>query len=155
MFLKISCQYLWQFFEEMKKIDISFICSEWPWTLQCDLERPCSTSYLSKGTFVINKLIFDKELFLKYELGWTQRRQNVPEFNCISPTVNLWFVYLLFYVPLKNFSLLWRRQYYRWMATKFRTMLVNVFGQEGTFIVPHLLWHGASFFQSHPKDRPI
>jgi hypothetical protein len=27
--------------------------------------------------------------------------------------------------------------------------------QGGIFIVPHLLWHGASVFWSHPKDCPI
>jgi hypothetical protein len=27
--------------------------------------------------------------------------------------------------------------------------------QGGIFIAPHLLRHGTSVFQSHPKDRPI
>jgi hypothetical protein len=31
--------------------------------------------------------------------------------------------YLRFYVPLKNFSLIWRRHHYRWRAAKFRPML--------------------------------
>jgi hypothetical protein len=31
--------------------------------------------------------------------------------------------YLLFYVPLKNISLIWRRHHYRWRAAKFRPML--------------------------------
>jgi hypothetical protein len=31
--------------------------------------------------------------------------------------------YLLFYVPLKNFSLIWRRHHYRWKGVKFRLML--------------------------------
>jgi hypothetical protein len=31
--------------------------------------------------------------------------------------------YLQFYVPLKNFSLIWRCHYYRWRAAKFRPML--------------------------------
>jgi hypothetical protein len=31
--------------------------------------------------------------------------------------------YLLFYVPLKNISLIWRRHHYRWKTAKFRPML--------------------------------
>jgi hypothetical protein len=35
-----------------------------------------------------------------------------------------WLIdYLLFYVPLKNISLIWRRHHYRWRAAKFRPML--------------------------------
>jgi hypothetical protein len=65
--------------------------------------------------------------------------------------------YLLFSVPLKNSSLIWRRHHYRWRAAKFRPM----FGAQG-------LWAGRdldratptvtrilSFFRSHSKDHPI
>jgi hypothetical protein len=38
-------------------------------------------------------------------------------------------VYLLFYVPLKDFSLIWRRCHSRWKATKFRPM----FGVQGLY----------------------
>jgi hypothetical protein len=38
------CQYLWQSYEEILKLDFSFICSEWPWIFQYDLERPWSPS---------------------------------------------------------------------------------------------------------------
>ena len=31
--------------------------------------------------------------------------------------------YLVFYVPLRNISLIWRRHHYRWRAAKFRPML--------------------------------
>jgi hypothetical protein len=35
-----------------------------------------------------------------------------------------WLIdYLLFYVPLKNILLMWRRHHYRWRAAKFRLML--------------------------------
>jgi hypothetical protein len=35
-----------------------------------------------------------------------------------------WLIdYLLFYAPLKNISLIWRRHHYRWRAAKFRPML--------------------------------
>jgi hypothetical protein len=61
-----------------------------------------------------------------------------------------------FPVPLKNFSLIWRRQHYRWRAAKRRPIL----GAQG-------FWAGwdfyrdtccdtrPRFFRSHPKDRPI
>jgi hypothetical protein len=31
----------------------------------------------------------------------------------------------------------------------------RAFEQGGIFIMPHLLWHRARFFRSHPKDHPI
>jgi hypothetical protein len=46
--------------------------------------------------------------------------------------------YLLFYVPLKNISLIWRRHHCRWRAAKFWPML-GAFEQGGIFNVPHLL----------------
>ena len=71
---------------------------------------------------------------------------------------NDWLIdYLLFYVPLKNISLIWRRHHCRWRAAKFRPML----GAQG-------LWAGRDlyratptvtreppFFRSNPKDLPI
>jgi hypothetical protein len=49
--------------------------------------------------------------------------------------------YLLFYVPLKNFSRIWRHHHYQWRAVKSRPM----FGAQGLWagrdfqFVPHLL----------------
>jgi hypothetical protein len=49
-----------------------------------------------------------------------------------------WLIYyLLFYVPLKNFSLIWRR--YGWRAAKFRPML----GAQG-------LWAGRDLYRAIP-----
>jgi hypothetical protein len=44
-----------------------------------------------------------------------QSLRNYPD-NIIGRLIN----YLLFYVPLKNISLIWRRHHCRWRATKFR-----------------------------------
>jgi hypothetical protein len=53
--------------------------------------------------------------------------------------------YLRFYVPLKIFSLIWRRPHCRWRAKKLGLCSVlRVLEQGGVSIVPHLLWHGAS-----------
>jgi hypothetical protein len=68
--------------------------------------------------------------------------------------------YSLFYVLLKNISVIWRRHYCRWRAAQFRPILQNLglcsafraLGQGWIFIVPQLLWHGTSVF---PKDHPI
>jgi hypothetical protein len=46
---------------------------------------------------------------------------------------------LLFYVPLKNFSLIWRRHNCRWTAAKFRLML-------GT----QRLWAGRDLYRATP-----
>jgi hypothetical protein len=46
-------------------------------------------------------------------------------FLILWPPPNLWgpwFDYLLFYVLLKNISLIWRRHHCRWRAAKFRPM---------------------------------
>jgi hypothetical protein len=51
-----------------------------------------------------------------------------------------WLIdYLRFYVPLKNFSLIWRRHHYRWRAAKFRPML----GAQG-------LWAGRDLYRATP-----
>jgi hypothetical protein len=55
----------------------------------------------------------------------------VHHFRCwstVSFTGLIWLIdwlidYLRFYVPLKNFSLIWRRHHCRWRAAKFRPML--------------------------------
>jgi hypothetical protein len=55
---------------------------------------------------------------------------------------NLWdwlIDYLLFYVPLKNISLIWRRHHCRWRAAKFRPML----GAQG-------LWAGRDLYRATP-----
>ena len=59
-------------------------------------------------------------------------------------------VCLELFVPLGNFSLIWRRQYCRWRATNFDlcSTLVEI-EQWGFFSVPHLLWHGASVYNGH------
>jgi hypothetical protein len=50
---------------------------------------------------------------------------------------------LMFYVSLKNFSFIWKQNYYRWRAAKYRTMLGvwRAFEQGGVFIMLRLLWH--------------
>jgi hypothetical protein len=47
--------------------------------------------------------------------------------------------YLLFYVPLKNISFIWRRHHCRWRAAKFRPML----GAQG-------LWAGRDLYRATP-----
>jgi hypothetical protein len=47
--------------------------------------------------------------------------------------------YLRFYVPIKNFSLIWRRHHYQWRAAKFRPML----GAQG-------LWAGRDIYRATP-----
>jgi hypothetical protein len=50
-----------------------------------------------------------------------------------------WLPYLRFYVPLKNFSLIWRRHHCRWRAAKFRPIL----GAQG-------LWAGRDLYRATP-----
>jgi hypothetical protein len=71
---------------------------------------------------------------------------------------NGWLIdYLQFYVPLKNFSLIWSRHHCRWRAANFGLCsALRAFEQGGIFIVSHLLWHGAAVFRvSSEGPRPI
>ena len=65
--------------------------------------------------------------------------------------------YLWFYVPLKNFSLIWRRHHCRWRAAKFRPMLgaQGLWEGRGSLSCHTCCDTGPRFFQFHPKDRPI
>jgi hypothetical protein len=56
---------------------------------------------------------------------------NLPPFWLID--------YLLFYVPPKNISLIWRRHHYRWRAAEFRPML----GAQS-------LWAGRDLYRAAP-----
>jgi hypothetical protein len=63
---------------------------------------------------------------------------------------------LLFYVPLKNFSLIWRRHYYQWRAQNLRPMLgaQGLWAGRDLYIMPHLLWHRASVFLVSSEGPP-
>jgi hypothetical protein len=67
----------------------------------------------------------------------------------------IWRIYLIdylrVYVPLKNFSLIWRRHHCQWRAAKFRPML----GAQGLWTGRGLYRDtGLQFFRFHPKDNP-
>ena len=71
----------------------------------------------------------------------------------IKTYMGVCFVCLVFFVPLKNFSLIWIRHHYRWRATildlclSFMAIVQSL--QWGYFSVLHLLWHGASVCNGH------
>ena len=51
------------------------------------------------------------------------------------------------FVPLNNFSLIWRRYHYRWRAANFDLFsALMTFEQWGYFSVSHLLWQWASVY---------
>ena len=60
------------------------------------------------------------------------------------------FVCLEFFVPVENFSFIWRRHHYRRRAANFDLCSAfMVIEQWGFFSVPHLLWHGASVYNGY------
>ena len=72
------------------------------------------------------------------------------------------FVWLLLNVPLENISLRWRRHHWLYRAAKFWSILDNhsAFKFKGIYIVPDLLWHGASVKEVSsewlpPFNRPL
>ena len=65
-------------------------------------------------------------------------------------TLFVLFVCLVFFVPLEDCSLIWRRQHRWWKAANFDLCSVLMaIEQFGFFNLPHLLWHGASVYNSH------
>ena len=51
---------------------------------------------------------------------------------------------------LENFSLTWRYHHHRWRAANFDLSSVLIAMEQWRFFsVPHLLWHGASFYNGH------
>jgi hypothetical protein len=63
--------------------------------------------------------------------------------------------YLLFYVPLKSFSLIWRHHQYQWKVANLGLYLaLRAFEQGGSCSVPNLLWHRAPVFLVSSKGPP-
>jgi hypothetical protein len=63
-----------------------------------------------------------------------------------------WLIdYLQFYVPLKNFSLTIVGEGLQNLGL---CSALRAFEQGGIFIVPHLLWHGASVFPVSSEGLP-
>jgi hypothetical protein len=61
----------------------------------------------------------------------------------------------MFYAPLKIFSLTWRCHHYRWRAANFGLCSALRACEQGwIFIVPHLLWNGASVFPVSSEGPP-
>jgi hypothetical protein len=76
---------------------------------------------------------------------------NKARLLCTKSNERIWIFllidYLLFYVSLKNISLIWRRHHYReGLQNLGLCSALRVFEQGGIFIVLHLLWHGTSVF---------
>jgi hypothetical protein len=104
-------------------------------------------------------------------VGVTLKRSLPPQ-RQRAPSISLNFVALpkqwwrlhtvdkfsLFYVPLKNFSLVYIDVIIggEGLHSLGLCSALRAFEKAGIFIVPRLLWHGTlGFFWSHPKDRPI
>ena len=66
--------------------------------------------------------------------------------------MKIW-LFLELFTPNKNFSLIYRRHNYRWKASNSDLWSVpTAIDQWRSLSVPHLLWNGASFYNSHPDD---
>ena len=62
------------------------------------------------------------------------------------------FVCLWFFIPLENFSLIWRCQHW-WMSANFDLCsALMAFEHWWFFGVPYLLWHGASVYNGHLRE---
>ena len=60
------------------------------------------------------------------------------------------FLFVCFFVPLENVSLICRRYHCRWRAAYFELRSALMASEQwGFFNVPYLLWHGASIYNGH------
>jgi hypothetical protein len=90
-------------------------------------ERACSTydQFLSRGRLLTDKLMLRG--FLQSRLMSACRKfygRYIEPYVVEFFHTNNWLIdWLRFYVPLENFSLIWRRHHYRWRAAKFRSLL--------------------------------
>jgi hypothetical protein len=72
-----------------------------------------------------------------------------------NPFTGWLFSCSMFYVLLKNFSLIWRRHHGWWWAAHLGLCsALRAFEQGGIFIVPHFLWHGTSVFPVSSERLP-
>ena len=70
--------------------------------------------------------------------------------NDLSFSIVLVFFCLGFFVPIENFSLIWRRHYYRWRLANFgQCSPLMAIEQCGFFNVSHLLWHWPTLYNGH------
>ena len=77
--------------------------------------------------------------------------QSINYYDCYPVEVRCFcFVCFGVFVPLENFSLIWRRHHYRWRAENVDLCsALMAIEQWGFFNVPHLLWNGASVYNGH------
>jgi hypothetical protein len=112
----------------------------------CDLcdtkptQQFCNNCQLSLCVDCVSKHV-DKLKYQQHDIVHFKDRKIQLIFpTCKFHTNQRWLIdYLLFYVPLKNTSLIWRRHHCRWKAAKFRPML----GAQG-------LWAGRDLYLATP-----
>ena len=72
----------------------------------------------------------------------------VCSFVCLF--VRLFVCLFVWYRSTREYSLIWRRHHFRWRAENFDlSSALMAIEQWGFFNVPHLIWHGASVYNSH------
>ena len=74
---------------------------------------------------------------------------SLPFFSVLTDNLYVFCLFCLifveFFVPLENFSLIWRCHLCRWRAANFNLSSALVAIEHwGFFSLPYLLWHGAS-----------
>ena len=96
-------------------------------------------SHVLVHNFVFNGILFYPFFisFMNMILWINLHIRTVVHLHRINHLCTLIFVCLVFYIPLKNFSLIWKRYHYRWRATN----LTYAIEQWGFFSAQHWLWH--------------
>ena len=102
-------------------------------------QNNCVTEQLPKG---------DNYMFL--EVNITFSRCDLALFRVDSHLYYWLSVFLGIFVPIEDFSLIWKLHHYRWRAANFDQCSVRmVIERWGFFNVPHLLWNGTSMYTVH------
>ena len=122
-------------------------------SIRLETSLPCSPAlgreqYLEVFFALVTNL--KKTSCLKYSMLINSSHE---EFMYVS-----WFFYCVWgvFVPLENFSLISRRHHCRWRVANFDLCSVLMAIKKwGFFNLPHLLWHGASFYNGHLRGPVI
>ena len=102
------------------------------------MSTSASSCLSSLSTYVTRAYVLKSTSFFFIEI--------FKHFLPFQPLILFFFLFL----PLGNFSLIWKRHYYKWRASNFDLSLTLMATEQWLFFsVPHLLWHGASVYNGH------
>ena len=115
------------------------------WTHRWFIWIMCSSSNEIKG----------KEMNFYLWIHWLRQKRKARYGHVLLIIEKFCFCLFVCFVPLENFSLIWRRHHGRWRAANFDLCSALMAIEQRVFfsVPPHLLWHEASVYNGQLR-RP-